>query len=219
MMQPDLFSAPERLPMVQAEVSLYRSFLAADEAAQTYARLVDTLQWEQPTITVAGRQHKIPRLQAWYGDPEAVYTYSKRAFMPHAWTCDLDLIRGNIEMACAAKFNSVLANYYREGADGMGMHSDDEPELGPQPVIASLSLGAPRRFVFQPIPSRLCATAVHSADGQRGGQHQQRLVVHLQSGDLLIMAGNTQRYWRHGVPKTRVAVGGRINLTFRRILL
>ena len=112
----------------------------------------------------------------------------------------LDL-REEISDAAGERFNSVLANLYRDGRDGMGWHSDDEPELGGQPVIASLSLGATRRFVLK-----------HRHDPER------KLAIELPAGSLLVMAGDTQRNYRHALPKTARPIGARINLTFRRIL-
>ncbi|HBK45083.1 MAG TPA: alpha-ketoglutarate-dependent dioxygenase AlkB, partial [Xanthomonadaceae bacterium] len=103
--------------------------------------------------------------------------------------------------ATGADFNSVLANRYRDGRDAMGWHSDDEPELGPQPLIASLSLGAARRFAFR-----------HRSDPAL------RLALTLGHGDLLLMAGATQSHYRHALPRTARPVGERVNLTFRRIV-
>lgn len=197
-MQGNLFSDVIQLPLRRANVTLHRQFLGEEEAANLYMTLQRSLAWQQPEISVAGRVHKIPRLQAWYGEPEAVYTYSKRTFVPVYWTEELSGLRRKLEGACHALFNSVLANVYRSGADGMGLHSDNEPELGAQPVIASLSLGCARRFVFKSIE-----------------EAKQTYSVDLRAGDLLVMAGDTQRHWRHGLPKTRRPVGGRINLTFR----
>ena len=116
---------------------------------------------------------------------------------------ELGRLRERVSAACESHFNSVLVNLYRDGDDSMGWHADDEPELGPRPVIASLSLGATRRFRMQP---------------RRGGRDVRRALSHaidLTHGSLLVMAGDTQRDWRHAVPRTRSTVGPRINLTFR----
>lgn len=201
-MQQTLFAATQQLPLKNAQVIVQQNFLPEDEARSAYGLLRDSLQWEQPEIQVAGQRHKIPRLQAWYGDPEAVYTYSKHTFIPRQWTAELSTLRTRIEDVTGAVFNSVLANYYRSGADGMGFHADNEPELGPTPVIASLSLGAPRQFVFKAVD----------------GEDKQRYAFELKAGDLLVMSGETQRHWRHGLPKTRRPVAGRINLTFRYVV-
>lgn len=201
-MQQRAFAATLHLPLERANVIVQQSFLADDEAANLYRSLRDSLLWDQPEIWVAGRQHKVPRLQAWYGDPEAVYSYSKRTFVPHDWTAELQQLRCKIEQAIGASFNSVLVNFYRSGADGMGFHADNEPELGAAPVIASLSLGATRRFVFKPTDR----------------QDKQRYECDLVAGDLLVMSADTQRYWQHGLPKTRRPTAGRINLTFRYVM-
>lgn len=137
-----------------------------------------------------------PRLSAWYGD--AAYTYSGKTRQPHAWMPILDALRQRIEIACQARFNSVLLNLYRNGQDSMGLHSDDEPELGPEPLIASLSLGAERRFVLR-----------HKT------LTDQRHTLTLAHGSLLLMAGRTQHAWKHGLPKAKSVAEPRINLTFR----
>jgi alkylated DNA repair dioxygenase AlkB len=199
--QPSLFPAAgwEVLPLPSASVRLWRGWLADKEAHALYERLSATLQWEQPSLTIAGKTHRIPRLQAWHGDADAVYRYSGTTFTPAPWTPELLYLKQRLEAACDARFNSMLANWYRTGSEGMGFHADKEPELGPEPLIASLSLGGARRFVLKPVPKL----------------EVESLSVCLGNGDLLEMAGTTQRYWRHGIPKTTRAVAARINLTFR----
>lgn len=139
-----------------------------------------------------------PRLSAWQGD--ATYAYSGLTLHPAPWTPQVEAVRRRIEAAAGDAFNSVLANLYRNGADRLGWHADDEPELGPAPVIASASFGAPRRFLLRP---------------KRGGAS---VPIVLEPGSLLVMRGPTQRHWLHSIPPTRRPVGPRINLTFRRIL-
>lgn len=146
-----------------------------------------------------GRTVPAPRLEAWYGDPGAAYTYSGLAHEPLPWTAELQDLRERVESATATTFNSVLANLYRSGADSNGWHADDEPELGEQPVIASLSLGATRRFLLR-----------HRASGER-------VELMLEAGSLLVMRGATQQCWQHCVPKQRTVQAPRINLTFRRV--
>lgn len=192
-------STPVLLPLPEAEVWLWRGWLPDQTAAETYQTLLNSVIWQQPELFIAGKMRKIPRRQAWYGDAQASYRYSGRRFSPLPWSQTLAELRHQVEYQCQASFNSVLVNHYCGGADSVGWHADDEPELGDQPVIASLSLGSMRRFVFK---------------SRSGGQ---RLAVELHSGDLLLMAGNTQRYWLHALPKTRKPVGGRINLTFRKV--
>lgn len=193
-------SSPQRLPLPQAEVYLWRAWLTEPSATDYYHQLVASLNWQQPELFIAGKMRKIPRRQAWHGDPEASYRYSGQTFTPAPWTDTLSELRHKLEQHCRAPFNSVLVNHYRDGSDSMGWHSDNEPELGPRPVIASLSLGGTRRFSFK--------ARSGAADG---------LKIELHSGDLLLMAGATQQHWLHALPKTRKPVPGRLNLTFREI--
>lgn len=198
---PSLFPAAgwQTLPLPSASVRLWRGWLTHQEASELYERLCATLQWDQPTLTIAGKTHRIPRLQAWHGEADAIYRYSGTTFTPAPWTHELLALKQRLEAACGARFNSMLANWYRTGSDGMGFHADKEPELGPEPVIASLSLGGARRFVLKPVRQL----------------EAESLSVDLCNGDLLEMGRTTQRYWRHGIPKTTRAVEPRINLTFR----
>jgi alkylated DNA repair dioxygenase AlkB len=196
----------------RAEVHLWRRWLADEQAQCLFERLLATLDWQQPTLIIAGQEHPIPRLQAWHGDADALYTYSGKQFVPAPWTAELMEIRERLERACDSRFNSVLVNCYRTGADGMGFHADKEPELGPEPVIASLSLGATRRFILKPARRDRKSTRHSLRPAQNSSES---LALELHSGDLLLMRGTTQRHWRHGIPKTRRAVGARINLTFR----
>lgn len=190
---------PLQLDMPQAQVTYYPQWLTSDKAAVFATRLQTELQWSQDYIKIYGREVKIPRLQAWYGEPEATYTYSQLAMKPLPWHPILAEIKRDLVEFLDAEFNSVLANWYRDGQDSMGMHSDDEPELGEQPVIASLTLGHARGFVFK-----------HKATGEKH-------TLPLAHGSLLVMAGTTQRYWQHGINKTKKPVADRINLTFRQI--
>ena len=180
-------------------LTLEDGWLGASPADAALGALLETVRWRQETITLFGRQIPQPRLSAWYGDATAVYTYSGLTNTPVPWTPLLAELRGAVEEAAGARFNAVLLNHYRDGKDSMGMHADDEPELGPDPLIASLSLGASRRFVLR---HRRRAAA--------------RLDLELGHGSLLVMGGSTQRHYRHGVPK-QVGRGARVNLTFRRI--
>lgn len=181
-----------------AELRIAPAFLQAEEADALLAALSAEIPWEQHRIRLYGREHASPRLSCWIGDPDAAYTYSRTRFEPRPWTPALAALRPRIEHACGARFNSVLANLYRDGADGMGWHADDEPELGPEPVIASLSLGAVRGFAFRDLAER-----------------RQRLKLALPHGSLLLMAGRTQALYQHAVPKSARALPPRLNLTFR----
>lgn len=187
----------QSLPLPGGELSLWPKWLARDEADALFDALHATTAWEVHRIRIFAREVDSPRLSCWIGDKDATYVYSRTRFEPHPWTPALAALRDRVEQACDARFNSVLANLYRNGLDSMGWHSDNEPELGPQPVIASLSLGAARRFRLKP------RVAGHIVGMELG------------HGSLLRMAGDTQRLYLHDLPKTSADVGPRLNLTFR----
>jgi alkylated DNA repair dioxygenase AlkB len=189
------------LPLEDAELAYAPAWLAAAEADALLAALLAQVPWEVHRIRLFGREHASPRLSCWIGDPEAVYRYSGTRFRPHPWPPALAGLRARLRGQLGEPFNSVLANRYRDGADAMGWHSDDEPELGPAPVIASLSLGATRRFVLRHRQRR-----------------ERKLALELAHGSLLVMRGATQRHWQHALPRTARPVGERVNLTFRTIL-
>jgi alkylated DNA repair dioxygenase AlkB len=194
------------LSLPGADVRYAASWLTKDDADTLLDRLLDEISWEQHRLLMFGREVSAPRLSCWIGDPGATYVYSRTRFEPRAWTSSLIPLRARLEQFCGARFNSVLANLYRDGRDSMGWHSDDEPELGAQPVIASLSLGATRRFrLRRRLPRGTRPTAADVLD------------MPLTHGSLLCMAGDTQRLYQHDLPK-RAGVGApRINLTFRYI--
>jgi alkylated DNA repair dioxygenase AlkB len=165
------------------------------------ARLVQTLPLRAETLVLFGQRKTTPRLTSWHGDPHARYAYSGRGFEPAPWTDELASLRERLRAATGIRYSGVLANYYRDGSDSMGWHADDERELGPSPDdirVASISLGAPRRFVLRARDDR-----------------SHRLEFPLGHGDLLVMGGTTQRHFVHAVPKTARVVGPRLNLTFR----
>ncbi len=165
--------------------------------AEVLARLVAETDWRQETIVVYGKRHLQPRLSAWHG--EKGYRYSGLQLAPLPLTPLLDTIRHAVEGATGRRYNSVLLNYYRDGRDSMGMHSDDEPELGREPAIASLSFGATRTFILR-----------HKAT-------KETLKLPLSDGSLLFMAGSLQAHWLHGINKSSRPLGPRLNLTFRNI--
>lgn len=189
------------LTLPGAEVLLDAAWMPHAQADVLFASLLRQVSWETHRIRIFGRQVDSPRLSCWIGDPGARYRYSGTLFEPRPWPEALGPVRERLHAALGVAFDSVLANRYRDGRDGMGWHRDDEPELGPAPVIASLSLGATRRF------------ALKSLDGAH------RLALDLPHGSLLVMRGDTQRRYRHALPKTARAVGERVNLTFRRIVV
>jgi alkylated DNA repair dioxygenase AlkB len=163
--------------------------------------LVREIPWERHRIRIFGREVDSPRLSCWIGDEGTDYTYSRTRFEPRAWTPSLAAIREALTTRFDLRFNSVLANLYRDGRDSMGWHSDDEPELGDAPVIASLSFGAPRRFRFRSRETRELAGSIELAHGS-----------------LLVMAGATQRLYQHDLPRSARIDDARVNFTFRRIL-
>ncbi len=199
-------TATARFALPDADVHLFDGWLPADEADVLFARLLREIDWQVHRIRMFGRLVDSPRLSCWIGDPQAAYVYSGTRFAPQPWPQALVPLRERLApllqaVAGAPPPNSVLANLYRDGKDSMGWHSDDEPELGPRPAIASISLGAPRRFLLR-----------------HRGRPELRWDAALTHGSLLLMAGETQRHYRHAVPKTARVVGPRINLTFRTIL-
>ncbi len=183
----------------QADVDWYPHWLSPEEAAVAFEALVDEVEWKQDIIGTPGGMKPLPRLTAWQGDPGAVYVYSGIRNEPRDWTPTVSALRSLAEATCATRFNSVLLNRYRSGEDSMGWHADREPELGAEPVIASVSLGVARRFDLR-----------HNATGQLRA-------FELTSGSLLVMRGRTQQEWRHRVAKAPRVQGERINLTFRAI--
>lgn len=187
------------IPILEGELSLYADFLMLPEADRAFGRLQAETPWRQESITLFGKRYRQPRLSAWYGDMGKTYCYSGLLLHPLPWTETLISLKTQVEARVGAPFNSVLVNYYRDGQDSMGWHSDDEPELGSHPVIASLSLGASRRFCLR----------------HRSRSELAKVELWLSHGSLLVMAGATQHYWQHAVPKTMKAIGPRINLTFR----
>ena len=191
---------PPPVPAAAPDVLLLPAFLPPAEAAALLAHLTEAVAWEQRRITLFGQSHPQPRLTAWYGDPDARYAYSGLAWEPRPWLPALAALLPRLEAVSGARFNSVLLNLYRDGRDSMGWHADDEPELGPAPVIASLSLGATRRFRLRPRP---------------GGPAAAPVALDLPAGSLLLMRGATQAAWQHALPKTARPVGPRLNLTFR----
>ena len=201
-MQQSLFlPAAINFDLPNAELNYYPDFI--ENHQQHYQQLLGELNWRQDTISMYGKKLLIPRLSAWYGDSAAAYSYSGIRLEPLAWAEPLLDLKSRLEHELQQPFNSVLANYYRDGQDGVSWHSDDEAELGTNPLIASLSFGATRRFSLR---HKTLVT------------DQSSLSLDLEAGSLLLMAGETQAFWQHQVAKTARKVGGRINLTFRQIM-
>ncbi|HHM04935.1 MAG TPA: alpha-ketoglutarate-dependent dioxygenase AlkB [Gammaproteobacteria bacterium] len=177
----------------------FPAFIPAGEAQACFKTLRAGLDWRREWLCVRGRQVAAPRLVCWYGDAGAVYCYSGVRHEPLPWVPQLWTLKTRLETAVGFSFNSVLGNLYRNGQDAMGWHADKERELGREPVIASLSFGAPRLFKL------------------RHNKSKETVDMVLGDGDLLIMRDRLQQCWRHCLPKTRRPVGERINLTFRLI--
>lgn len=173
-------------------------WLQAPEAEALQIRLAAEVPWTVHRIRMFGRWVDSPRLSCWMGEPEARYRYSGALFEPEPWHPAIRALLPRLETACDARFNSVLINRYRNGNDSMGWHSDDEAELGAEPVIASLSLGVERRFLLR-----------------LRSDHAVQQEWRLRHGDLLLMRGDSQRVAQHALPKMARVDGERINLTFR----
>ena len=212
-----LFLEKERhISLKNAELLFIESFFDKDEADYLQKELTENIAWQQGEIMMFGKKVLEPRLTAWYGDEGKVYTYSGKTQVPMLWNKPLLSIKNRIEQVTTPsvfltkttkyalipkQFNSVLLNYYRNGTDSMGFHSDDEKELGLNPTIASVNFGESRRFIFR-----------------RKDDKNEKFELLLTHGSLLIMSGEMQHYWQHAVPKEPKKTKPRINLTFRWIL-
>src|SRR5690606_20501527 len=177
-----------------------------DYRSAVYYAVLRTLPWQSDIVTLFGKTHVTTRQIVWMGDSAASYQYSGHRRQAIEWTDSVFHVRHHIErqllkIGINTHFNSCLLNYYPSGDDGMGYHADDEKELGNQPVIASLSLGATRKFVLK-----------HK-------KTQDKVELYLESGQLIVMHGETQKCWKHTVTKTKTVLEGRISLTFRQMIL
>jgi alkylated DNA repair dioxygenase AlkB len=176
----------------------YPALFTIAESQALLQRFINTIAWEQRTITMYGKNMLTPRLTAWYGDAGKNYAYSGNRFNPFPWTPELLEIKNRIEPIAGINFNSVLLNYYRDGNDSVAWHSDNETKLGLQPVIASVSFGQVRNF-----------------DIRYKQNHQEKYSIKLENGSLLLMKGNLQQQWEHRIAKSISTVKPRVNLTFR----
>jgi alkylated DNA repair dioxygenase AlkB len=192
-----LSNLPDVIRMAD-NILFYRHASLGVDPDAAFTELRDTIPWKAREIKIAGRCVMQPRLTSWHADEGVTYTYSGRTHNPKQWTPTLLAIRDSVERIAKARFNSVLLNRYPNERASIGYHSDDEPELGERPTIASVSLGAEREFRFRP-------KSFDSAP----------LRVGLTHGSVLVMRGDTQKHWMHGIEKSRVPCGERINLTFR----
>ena len=180
--------------------------IVIDYPSALYYALLTTLPWQPDIVTLFGKTHVTTRQIVWMGDSDASYQYSGHTRQAIAWTDSVFHVKHHVEqqllkIGIHANFNSCLLNYYPSGDEGMGYHADDEKELGDQPIIASFSLGATRKFVFK-----------HK-------KTQDKVELYLESGQLIVMHGDTQEYWKHTITKTKTVNEGRISLTFRQMAL
>jgi alkylated DNA repair dioxygenase AlkB len=182
------------------KIDLYQDTRLEEKKDLWFESCLRDLNWETGFIKIFGKTYQIPRLQAWYADNEIEYTYSGKKLQRNNWNNLLLDIKEKIEVITSFEFNSVLANLYRDGNDSMGLHSDNEKELGKNPVIASLSLGESREIYFK-----------HK-------NKKSNLVIPQDNGQLMVMHGKTQEYWKHEIKKTKKIKKPRINLTFRNII-
>ncbi|EZP71506.1 alpha-ketoglutarate-dependent dioxygenase AlkB [Novosphingobium resinovorum] len=194
----DLFSDARRLRLDGADVVYHPAPDLGVDPDELFERLRSGIEWQQHSVRIQDQVIPQPRLSSWHGD--VVHTYSTLAhvLVPTPFDGLLGALRARLERLTGARYNSMLANLYRDGSDAIGWHSDGEPELGREPVIASISLGAERRF-----------------DLRRRDDHADVARIRLEHGSLLVMSGGTQRNWQHAIARTRAAIGERINLTFR----
>ena len=190
---------PSEDNIADGEITIIQKFFEKSESDRLFANLLKNINWQQDKIKIFGKQVDLPRLTAWYGDEGKSYKYSGITMNPNSWIPSLLSIKQRIEPVAKLSFNSVLANLYRDGQDYVSWHSDDEPELGKNPTIASVSLGDTRRFMLR----------------HKSNKDLETVEIALTHGSLLIMRGSTQHFWKHQIPKTAKVKKERINLTFR----
>ena len=191
-----------KFDLPDADLVLFESFFTNLESQKLYQNLIEKIQWRQDKIKIFGRLIDQPRLTAFYGDTNKEYSYSGIVMKPIYWNEDLLLIKNRVEEIAKTKFTSVLLNYYRDGKDSMGWHSDDEKELGQNPVIGSVSFGESRVFQMR----------------HKFQKEIKKVDISLSNGSFLLMKGTTQHFWQHQIPKTKRELKSRINLTFRVIV-
>jgi alkylated DNA repair dioxygenase AlkB len=193
------YQYPPNLLPVDGKSFYFGRILSKDEEEKFFKDLIGKVDWKHDEVQIFGKKITTARKNAWYGDREFEYTYSKMTKKARLWIPELLPLKQRVEQETGLEFNSCLLNLYHSGEEGMSWHSDAEAELGPEPAIASLSLGVERRFVFK-----------HKNSGEK-------IELQLEPGSLLLMAGETQKYWLHSLPKSKKISEPRINLTFRNI--
>jgi alkylated DNA repair dioxygenase AlkB len=184
-------------------VNYYPNMLAHDEANRYFDLLLQKIVWENDEIIIFGKHIVTKRKVAWYGDSDYLYTYSNTTKQALTWTKELLELKEIVEKLTETKFNSCLLNLYHSGNEGIGWHCDNEETIEPNSTIASLSLGAERKFSFKHKQTK---------------QTKQTISLALEHGSLLIMKDATQTYWLHSLPKSKTISGPRINLTFRMMI-
>ena len=182
------------------DIILDKFFLNQSDANNLYDRCLNDISWQSSAIIMFGKKIDVPRLECWYGDLGCEYTYSGKSLKRFEFPNFLLNLRMLIEKKVNSNFNSVLANLYRDGQDSMGLHADDEKELGNEPVIASISLGENRPIIFQ------------------NKKTKEKVTFDQPHGSLLVMQGKTQEHWKHAINKSKKIYKPRINLTFRNII-
>ena len=208
MSQLDIFGNPEGIQTItnttaglnqmhNGEYIYLPNFFSRIESESLFKTLRKDIQWKQESMNMYGKKIDFPRLTAWYGDNDKPYSFSGITLQPLPWNSEILEIKNKIEPKANVAFNSVLLNLYRNGNDSISWHTDAEPELGINPIIASVNFGETRKFQLRHIKTK------------------EKLEIELTHGSVLIMQGELQHYWQHQVPKTSKTVGERINLTFR----
>ncbi len=186
--------------LIEDKLIYFTDVYSSDVSREYFQSLKETIEWGRDEIMMFGKRTKVPRLTSWYADPNVKYSYSGLELIPRPWTPELIELKSLAEKLSNHSFNSVLLNYYRGGADSMGWHSDDEKELGTNPIIASITFGYPRRFLLR-----------------ERTDFNNKKEIELEDGSVLVMRGDFQETYQHSIPKTAKKVGERLNLTFRTI--
>lgn len=184
----------------EGEMYDYGKIFSSEENVHLLEELVQKIPWKADELFIFGKKIISQRKVAWYGDEAYEYTYSHQTKRAIAWLPILKEIKNKVEVVTGECYNSCLANLYETGRVGMGWHSDDEKTIARDSAIASVSLGACRRFVL------------------KNKRDKTKIELALEGGSLLLMKGCTQRFWLHSLPKTRKPLGMRVNLTFRKFL-
>ncbi len=200
MSTPSLFSDQQELLPFDGSALLFPKFLEPTQTSQIFQQIMDETPWEMPEMVMFGKKYPQAGLSTWFTNTGVNYVYSGITRTPHVMTPLLNDVMNSCALKSGAEYNSVLVNLYRDGNDSVSWHSDNEAVNGSEPTIASVSLGATRRFDLR-----------HKESGET-------VRVDLEDGSLLVMSGLSQHCWVHQIAKTKSKVGPRINLTFRRVV-